>query len=165
MALYGAAIRLAPNYTEAYCGLGRCYFLLGDAQRAAELYEKSLKMNRHHARTHMYLGEMHFRQNNLEQALNDFKTASQLERGNVNARKNLGFLLALTGRKEEAIRVNLEILHHIPYDSELLCRLSALYFSLGDSTSGHTYARRAYEATPAANRGTYEQFAGDLQRQ
>jgi tetratricopeptide (TPR) repeat protein len=164
MALYAQAARLAPNYPEAYCGLGRCYFLLGNAQKAAELYEKSLKMNRHHARTHMYLGEMHFRQNNLELALRDFKTASQLERGNVNARKNLGFVLALTGRKEEAIRENLQILHHIPNDPELLCRLSALYFSQGDSSSGHTYARRAYESTPTTKRGTYEQFVGDLQK-
>jgi tetratricopeptide (TPR) repeat protein len=99
----------------------------------------------------------------LELARQDFQIAARLERGDVNAWKNLGFVLALLGQKEEAIRVNLKILPRVPNDTELLCRLSALYFSLGDSSSGHSYARRAYEATPAAKRGTYEQFAADLQ--
>jgi tetratricopeptide (TPR) repeat protein len=163
IALYEAAAKLAPNYPDAYCGLGRCYFLLGDSQKAADLYAKSLSMNPYYARTHMYLGEMHFRQNDLELARQDFQIAARLERGDVNAWKNLGFVLALLGQKEEAIRVNLKILPRVPNDTELLCRLSALYFSLGDSSSGHSYARRAYEATPAAKRGTYEQFAADLQ--
>jgi tetratricopeptide (TPR) repeat protein len=162
--LYESAVKLAPNYPDAYCGLGRCYFLLGDSRKAADLYAKSLSMNPYYARTHMYLGEMHFRQNNLELARQEFQMATRLERGNVSAWKNLGFVLALLGQKEEAIQIDLGILPRVPNDTELLCRLSALYFSLGDSSSGHSYARRAYEATPAAKRGTYEQFAADLQQ-
>jgi len=163
IALYEAAIRLAPNHPEAYCGMGRCYFLLGDHQKASGLYEKSLQLNPYHARTHMFLGEMHFRMNKLELAYRDFTKAAKLDPGNLDARKNLGFILNMAGYKKEALRVNLRLLPRIPNDTVLLCRIAALYFSLGDSGSGHTYARRAYDATPAAQRGAYEQFVADLQ--
>jgi tetratricopeptide (TPR) repeat protein len=161
--LYEAAIRLAPNHPDAYCGMGRCYFLLGDHQKAAELYEKSLQLNPYYARTHLFLGEMHFQLNQLELAQRDFSRAAKLDPRNLDAQKNLGFILGLAGRKEEALRVNLGLLPRIPNDTVLLCRIAALYFSLGDFSSGHTYARRAYDATPAAQRGAYEQFVADLQ--
>ncbi len=160
---YERAVRLAPNHPDAYCGLGRCYFLLGDSQKAAGFYKKSLKLNPNHARTHMFLGEMHYRLNQLELAREDFRKAATLDTRYVDAWKNLGFVLGLLGQKEEAIRVNLRILPRIPNDSVLLCRIAALYFSVGESSSGHTYARRAYAASPVSQRETYEQFVADLQ--
>jgi tetratricopeptide (TPR) repeat protein len=165
IAVYQRAARLAPNYPDAYCDLGRCYFLLGDHQKAASLYEKSLQMNPYYARTHMFMGEMHYRLNDLERAYQDFKTAYRLDKGNVETMRNLGFLLARMGRKKEAIRIYSHALEHAPGDLVSLRRLSALYFSLGDSVTGHTYARRAYDGTPAAEKGIYEKFAADLQNQ
>jgi tetratricopeptide (TPR) repeat protein len=163
IALYQRAARLAPNYPESYCGLGRCYFLLGEHAMAAELYDKSLKMNPHYARTYMFMGEMHYRLKNPERALQDFEMAARYDRGSVDARRNLGFLLALLGRKAEAIPVYLDALKHAPKDTVLLRRLSALYFSQGDSGNGNAYARRAYDLMPATQRGSYESFLVELQ--
>ena len=111
----------------------------------------------------MFMGEMHYRMNNLELAYRDFEMAAKLDRRNLDASKNLGYILARLGRKEDAIRANLDVLKRIPQDVVVLCRLSELYFSKGDLAAGHTYARRAYDLTPAVKRGTYEQFAADLQ--
>ena len=165
IAVYQRAARLAPNYPDAYCDLGRCYFLLGDHQKAASLYEKSLQMNPYYARTHMFMGEMHYRLNDLERAFQDFEMAYRLDKGNVETMRNLGFLLTRMGRKKEAIGLYSHALEHAPGDLVSLRRLSALYFSLGDSVAGHTYARRAYDGTPTAEKGTYEKFAADLQNQ
>ncbi|MBN1570162.1 MAG: tetratricopeptide repeat protein [Acidobacteria bacterium] len=163
ISLYQRAAHLAPNYPDAYCDLGRCYFLLGDHQKAASLYAQSLQINRYHARTHMFLGEMHYRQKDVERAYKDFALAYKLDRGNPDAMRNLGFLLTVLNRKEEAIQMYLKALSRAPRDLASLRRLSSLYFSVGDSDAGHQYARRSYDQTPAGNKGTYEQYVAGLQ--
>jgi tetratricopeptide (TPR) repeat protein len=165
IAFYQTAAQLAPNYPEAYCGLGRCYFLLGDPKRAASLYEKSLQINPSYFRTYLFMGEMHYRLNNLERALQDFEKAARLNWRSIDARRNLGFILAKLGRKEEAVRTYLDALKRAPNDLGLLRRLAILYFSLGESGAGQTYARLAYEATPAAEKGTFEKYVADLKNQ
>jgi tetratricopeptide (TPR) repeat protein len=165
IALYQRAAQLAPNYPDAYCDLGRCYFLLGDYRKAAGLYEKSLQMNPYYARTHMFLGELHYRLKDLERAYHHFETAYRLDGENLDAMRNRAFLLALLGRKEEAIRAYSRALERAPRDLVSLRRLSSLFFGLGNSKAGEEYARLAYEATPAAEKGTYEKFVADLQNQ
>ena len=83
----------------------------------------------------------------------------------MEARKNVGFMLALLGRKREAIRINLETLERSPRDSVLLRRLASLYFGLGDYNSGITYAHRAYDLIPESERGDLSAFVQELQVQ
>jgi len=158
------AAELAPDYPEAYIQLGRCYFLLGEVHRAAQLYQEALRLNPRFARTHMFIGEMHYRQQNLELALQSFSEAARLSPRNVEAKKNVGFLLALLGRKQEAIQVNLQALAQAPGDIQLLRRLAVLYFDIGDYNSGRAYARRAYEATPGAAGQDFDSFLNELLR-
>jgi tetratricopeptide (TPR) repeat protein len=161
--LFHQAAQLSPNYWNTYTEFGRCYFLLGEHKRARELYEKSLAMNPRSARTYMFLGEMQYWQKDLDQALRSFQRASRLDRQNLEARKNTGFLLSLLGRKDEAIRVYLEALVQAPKDLTLLRRLASLYFSQADFRTGMTYALRAYEATPASGRRSFDAFVQELQ--
>lgn len=163
IAVYQRAIRLAPNYPDAYGDMGRCYFLLGDNRKAESLYERSLQINPYYPRTHMFLGEMHFRLKNVEQAYRDFEKAYGLDRGNLDAMRNLGFILTVLGRKQDAIKMYMHALAHSPGDLMSLRRLSALYFNIGDSDAGHRYARRAYDATPAAGKGSYDAYVAGLQ--
>ena len=157
------AAQLAPNYPQAYTELGRCHFLLGEDDRAMELYDKALRMNPSFARTHMFLGEMQYRQGNIEQALRSFSNAYRLDWNNLEARKNAGFLLTILGREKDAIRVYLQALARAPQDLLLLRRLAALYFRAGDFAAGEVYARRAYDLTPPAEKGTFDAFAQELQ--
>ena len=156
------AAQLAPNYPEAYCGLGRCSFLLGDPQKAQGLYQKALRMNPHNGRTYMYLGELHYRLKNLERAYQDFAAAAALDMKNIEARKNVGLVLTLLGRKDEAIREYLEALNRAPGDLVILRRLASLYFARGDDSNGTAFARRAYDATPPAQKGSFDTFVTDL---
>ena len=158
------AALLAPNMPDAYAEMGRCFFLLGDVQQANRLYQQSIQVSPNYARTFMFLGEMQYRQKNIEQALQSFTKAAQLG-GNIEAIKNVGFLLALLGRRDEAIRTNLGALQIAPQDPVLLKRLALLYFSVGDYSSGLAYGRRAYDATPNSGKSTLDQFIEELKNQ
>ncbi len=149
MVSFQQAARLAPNNPQAHNNLGRCHFLLGDYEKAGELYEKSLKMYPNYGPTYVYMGEMQYRLNDLKGALKSYSQAAGLDRSNIEARKTVGLLLSLLGRPEEAIKENLKTLQRAPEDFLLLSRLSSLYFSIGDYSAGLAYARRAHDAAPA----------------
>jgi tetratricopeptide (TPR) repeat protein len=87
------AALLAPNFPDAYNEIGRCYFLMGDHERADSLYRKSLKISPGYSRTYMFLGEMSYRQKNMKEALEHFRHAAAVGVNNVEARKNVDSLL------------------------------------------------------------------------
>ena len=77
-------------------------------------------------------------------------------------------LLALLGRRAEAIRVELNALKLNPGDSPLLRHLAILYFSVGDEAAGRVYSSLAYDASPDTGRGSFgmfQQFLEDQARQ
>jgi tetratricopeptide (TPR) repeat protein len=162
IALFRKASLLAPNFPDAYSEIGRCLFLLGDYEQANNLYQKSLKLNPDYWRTYMFLGEMQYRLKNLEGALRNFSEAARLNRQEIEPRKNVGFLLARLGRREEAIRTNLETLERVPGDAMLLTRLAVLYFGTGNYSAGIDFGRRAYDATPASGRPSFDEFIEKL---
>jgi tetratricopeptide (TPR) repeat protein len=156
---------LAPNLPDVYLEMGRCFFLLGDAQQANRLYQQSIQINPLYARAFMFLGEMQYRQKSIEQALQSFAQAARLDRGNIEAMKNVGLLLELLGRRDEAISASLRTLRIAPQDTVLLKRLALLYFSIGDYSSGLTFGRRAYDAAPNSGKPTLDQFIEELKNQ
>lgn len=158
-------VLLAPGYPDGYAQLGRCHFLLGDHAKAAALYEKALQINRRFPKTHMFIGEMHYRRNDLDRALQSFSEASQLSPGSIEPMKNVGMVLTRLGRRQEAVNVYLEALKRAPQDYQLLRRLATLYFGLGDYGTGIGYARRAYESRPPAAKGSFDDFLQELQPQ
>jgi tetratricopeptide (TPR) repeat protein len=162
---YQKTSRLAPNYPDAYNEIGHCFFLLGDYGPANSVFQKSLRLSPNYSRTHMFLGEMHYRQGDLNRALQDFTEAARLDGNNIETGKDIGLILALLGRREDAIGQNLEILKKAPQDVQVLSRTALLYFNLGDYNAGLNYARRAYEATPAAGRPSLDEFIEKLKNQ
>ncbi len=165
IASFQQVIRLAPNSKGALNDLGRGYFLSGDYAKARQLYERSLQIYPKDKQTYMYLGEMQYALSDLEGALQSFTEAARLEKDGLDARKNIGSILVLLGRKEEAIREDLVTLEMAPQDLTLLRRLSSLYFSTRDYSSGLAYARRAYDATPEADKQNFDAFLEKLQNQ
>jgi tetratricopeptide (TPR) repeat protein len=155
---------LAPNYSDAYSEIGRCYFLLGDLQKADAFFHKSLQTNPENVRTYTFLGEIHYRIKDFERAYQDFVMAEKFSRGSHEAIENVGLLLSLLGRTEEAIQEYLKIIRHEPQDAITLRRIASLYLSKGDHSNGIAFAQRAYDATPAAGRGSFEAFVADLQK-
>jgi len=155
----------SPNFPDAYAQIGRCYFLMGNYEKAEGLFVKSVGMAPRYFRTHMFLGEMYYRKNELQKALLSYSNAAAWDGGNVEARKNMGVLLSLLNRPDEAIRMNLETVRSAPRDVILLKRISMLYFGRGDYSSGVLYAQKAFDATPPHERNTLEQLIQELKDQ
>jgi tetratricopeptide (TPR) repeat protein len=162
---FQAAAELAPNHRDVYGDLGRCHFLLGDYETARSFFDKSIEMYPEYAPNYLLLGEMQYRLNELEKALESFQKAVSFDWRNVEARKSVGFVLTLLGRKERAINTDLRTLELAPRDPVLLSRLASLYFATGDYNSGLEFARRAYDAMPSSDRPNFEYFLGSLQNQ
>jgi tetratricopeptide (TPR) repeat protein len=165
VAYFQRAIRLAPNNPQAYNEMGRSYFLLGEHAKAASLYEKSRQMYPKYAQTYMYMGELYYRRKSLEKALQSYSEAARMDRHNLEARKNMGLVLAILGRREDAIREDLKVLEKTPDDTLLLSRLSSLYFSTGDYSAGMTFARRAYNTTRPSDRPDFDSFLQNIRNQ
>ncbi len=153
---------LTPNYPNAYNEKGRCLSLLGDYAAAEKIFQKSIQLNPDYWRTYKYLGEMQYRQKNFAGALQSFTTAAQINPEDIDPAKNIGVLLALLGRTSEAIGTTLEALKRAPNDSALLANLSSWYFAVGDYNSGINFAKRAYDSTPTAGKGSFNQFVENL---
>ena len=127
--------------------------------------EKSLEVYPEYAQTYMYMGEMQYRINKWESALKSFEAAARLGRHNLEAEKNICLMLTLLGRQEEAIRECLKTLETAPQDQSLLRRLASLYFGTGNYSAGLLYARRAYDAEPAREKPSFDEFLKALRRQ
>jgi tetratricopeptide (TPR) repeat protein len=158
------AIRLAPNTPRAYNELARCYMLLGNYAKANSLFQESIRLYPSNARTYLLMGEMFYRQKNLERALQSY-TQSIPYGGGIEAKRNIAMVLALLGRRQEAIRTDLEALETAPHDLQLLRQLSMLYFCERDNASGRTYARRAYDESPQSGNTSIESFIMILEDQ
>jgi tetratricopeptide (TPR) repeat protein len=165
MTCFQKASRLAPNYPSAYDEIGHCFSLLGEYEKAKSVLQKSLQMNPNYWRTYKYLGEMQYLQKNYEGALQSFNTAAGLNPDDPDAQKNVGALFAVLGQTDAAIRTSLEALKRAPNDSVLLTRLASWYFAIGNYSSGSDFAKRAYDATPSAGRGSFAEFKEKLQNQ
>jgi tetratricopeptide (TPR) repeat protein len=163
ISFFQAVAELAPNNRDVYGDLGRCHFLLGDHETARSFFDKSIEKYPDYARTYLFLGEMQYRMNDLQQSLESFRKAVSLDWRNVEARKSVGLMLSLLGRTERAIETDLKTLELAPRDPALLSRLSSLYFATGDYNSGLEFARRAYDAMPSNDRPNFEYFLGSLQ--
>jgi tetratricopeptide (TPR) repeat protein len=151
------AVCLAPHNPQVYNELGRGYVLLGDFAKAKSLYDKALRLYPGNARTYLFLGEMYSSQKNLEHALQCYSQSVKYG-GGIEAQRHIGLLLASMGRRQEAIRADLDALKTAPHDSQLLCHIAVLYFSMGDMTSGLAYAHRGYEAAPNSRNISIEMF-------
>jgi tetratricopeptide (TPR) repeat protein len=158
------AVRLAPNSPRAYNGLARCYMLLGNFAKANSLVEESMRLYSLNARTYLLMGEMFYRQKNLERALQSYVQSIKYG-GGIESKRNVALVLALMGRRQEAIRTDLEALETAPHDLQLLRQLALLYFSEGDNASGQAYARRAYDASPQSGNTSIESFIMILEDQ
>lgn len=155
----------SPNYPDADAQIGRCYVLLGDYRQAQNYFARALKKATSYFRTYLFMGEMYFRQKELQKALDSYRQAVRWDRQNLEVRKNVGLLLALLNRKDEAIGYNIGMLRDAPRDPVLLRRLAVLYFGKGDYSSGFAYAEKAYEADKTAGKPGFEQFIEDLKNQ
>lgn len=100
--------------------------LLGNYDKAEELYKKAIDIDEASAAAHYELGLVHNYQKNFELALQQFEMASQLDPDNYWYKISYGSFLEANNRVDEAIEIFQELAQKNPKKVELKLELSKL---------------------------------------
>ena len=100
---YQQALRVNPDYMEAYNNLGNALFHEGRIEDAIPQYQKALQINPAVAAVHNNFGGVLLQQGSLDEAITQFREALHIEPDLMEARFNLGKALLQKGRAEEAV--------------------------------------------------------------
>src|SRR6266545_222860 len=79
LAAYQEAIRLTPNYEEAYIELGKVYIRLGCHADAIDSYQHALKLQPDDVIAHVGLGFTQFKQGNKDAAMRQYRILRELD--------------------------------------------------------------------------------------
>ena len=94
MVHYQQAIRLEPNYADAYYNRGNLLLAKGQIDDAMADLEKALQLQPNDADAHTCLGNALLRKGSLNEAIAHYKTASVLAPDDPHSRNNLAWILA-----------------------------------------------------------------------
>ena len=138
---FNKALSRNPTFDQAALGLGRAYFLLGQAEQAATAFELALHLNGRNFLARAALAKVYWRQNLLEKAESELREVVKTHPEFGEGHADLGIILAQVRRYPEA-------LPEIQRGIELGSREAMAYNYLGVSQAelGHLpEAMRAYE--------------------
>lgn len=102
MAHYDEAIKLVPNYADAYYNRGSVLFANGRVDEAIADWEKSLRLKPNDADAHTALGNALLRQGLPNEAIAHYEKALELAPEDARSRNNIAWLLATSS--DSAIR-------------------------------------------------------------
>jgi protein O-GlcNAc transferase len=96
------AIKLKPDYAEAYVNLGKVYHGAGDLQTAINAYKKAIEAQPDYSEAYGTLGYAYLQSNNYQDAINVSKKAIRVRPQYAEAHLNLGIAYLMTNRDGEA---------------------------------------------------------------
>jgi tetratricopeptide (TPR) repeat protein len=94
MVHYNQAIRLEPNYADAYYNRGNLLFAKGQIDDAMADWERTIQLQPNDADAHTCLGNALLRKGSLNEAIAHYKTALALAPDDPHSRNNLAWILA-----------------------------------------------------------------------
>jgi TolB-like protein/DNA-binding winged helix-turn-helix (wHTH) protein/Flp pilus assembly protein TadD len=126
---------------------------LADALCIAHRYEesvqqsrKTLEMDPNFAMAHYQLGQA-FQQMHLQSAsIAELQKAVELSRGNTAFESNLAYAYAVSGRKEEAIRIAKDLESEQGRSSVADSNIAMIYVGLGNNDQAMIWLNKAYQA-------------------
>jgi tetratricopeptide (TPR) repeat protein len=101
---YEQAVRLYPDFADAYVHLGDAVRQLGRIQEAIEQYKQALRINPNSAEAHYSLGRVLAQLGRLPEAMEHWEQALRINPNFAEAHYGLGLALEDLGRMPEAIK-------------------------------------------------------------
>jgi tetratricopeptide (TPR) repeat protein len=138
---YQAALRLEPDFAEAYYNLGVAYQYQGLYDLAIEQYQATLKLRPDYVRAHYNLGIAYQYQGLYDRAIEQYQAALKLWPYYAEAYNNLGNVYQSIGLNDMAIEHYLAALKLRPDLAEAHFNLGWSYLKKGSNDM----ARREYE--------------------
>ena len=100
---YKKAIRLKPDYFEAYANLGSAYYKVGNYSDAADAYTQAVKLKQDEVSIYNKLGTLYIILDDYPKALINLKKVIELDPKNAETHFTMGLVYFLNGDKNNAI--------------------------------------------------------------
>lgn len=164
LAQYVQAVRIAPDFVDAYCNLGNIYWRQNKLDEASAAYFKALQSNPNFAPAHYGLAELFVKQAKIEEAKNHYAAALRARPDFAEAHYQIAVLLAEGKESEEAIRHFKETIQLKPDWLEPLNNLAWILATnpdarLRDGKLAVELAQRACELSKNKNPGVLDTLA------
>jgi hypothetical protein len=85
---YSETIAINPNYSEAYCNLGNCIYVV-DPEKSIPLYVKAIELQPRDAKWYINLGNAYLSLGRVKEAGNEYREATRLDPGSELAREGV----------------------------------------------------------------------------
>jgi len=166
---YGEAIKLVPNYADAYYNRGNVLFAAGRIDEAMTDWERALQLQPNDADAHTSMGNAFLRQGLLKEAIAHYEQASALAPDDPHSRINIAWVLATSSdasirdgaRAVEFAQKAVELSN--AKDPKFLRTLAAAYAETGRFSEAIDVAQQAMDAaTSQANLGVAHLLQGDI---
>jgi tetratricopeptide (TPR) repeat protein len=128
---YEEAIRIKPDYDDAYFNRGNVYDKLGENQLAIEDFSKAISLNPAKLKAYNNRGNAYNRLGRYQLAIEDFNKAINRDPYYATAYNNRGNAYAALGRRQLAIADFNEAIRLIPYYAEAYYNRGTVYAELG----------------------------------
>jgi tetratricopeptide (TPR) repeat protein len=191
---FAEAIRAEPRDPSLYVGAGLAAQLLGDTAKARESFEQALKLAPHFTTASLLLGDLLYRQSDLQGAITVFETAAKYAPNDKTLNERLERLRAEPSPEKgffQSPSAHFTVLFEGPADEQLARRavelLESAYWRVGtalytfpdhvitvvlyteeqfrDTTRSPSWAAAAYDGRiRIPMRGALEQAPGELER-
>jgi tetratricopeptide (TPR) repeat protein len=99
---YSEAIRVKPDYTEAYFSMGTVFVQIGKLNEAERAFKKAVMLKPDSSQAHLLLGAVHGRKGQYEKAIDQFSRVIELNPQHPVAHYNLGLAYQRKGMLKEA---------------------------------------------------------------
>ena len=142
---YNEAIRLNPNYAEAYGSRGLAYWVNRDYDRAIEDCTEAIRLNPNYAEAYNYRGNAYSRKNDYDRAIADYNEAIRLNPNDAIFYSNRGGAYYRKNDYDRAIEDYTEAIRCDPNNFEFYQYRGNAYQSKGDTTRANADFARARE--------------------
>lgn len=121
------AIKIYPEYSDAYNQVGVAYYKMRDFEKARSFFLEAVKYNNENPEVKSNLGSVYFETKQLDKAEEMYRQALSLNPNHADALRNLGSVCGETGRLDEALTCFQKALKITPDNPILLQYIGMTY--------------------------------------
>lgn len=162
---YRQATTLSPNTAHLQNEWAAIYTQLGDYEKAAERFRRSLELDSGFVETYLRMAQMESQRQNWEAALADYEQGVKLAPKDLRALSGRAYALAKLGRLDEAIAANLEVLALAPTDVPTLQNVALLHQQLGQYQQALAFAQQARSVATADQQAALDALIQQIEQQ
>ena len=148
---FQAALVINPLNVNNLKQVGRSLYLLGRHRTALSIFDEAENMASEDRDIWHSKGMCHYYLKQYDDAIECFNTANSIQR-NEETSLQLGKILSLVGKDDEALMVYMEALEACPENPQLLTTIGLHYMKMGDNTKSFEFLGNSLTYDPKNSR-------------